>query len=572
MSKTTKTVPETTPRKDGDYFSASFTKSFVSDSQSNTSVFSIESPAKSSAKSTRKSTTPITRCCLCIIDGLGINEKEFGNAVKAANMVNLESAMKDYPSTALVASGPEVGLVDPKDAGNSEVGHNAIGAGQIIKQGLALLDEQFETGAIFESDGWKAIRRASQSSKLNILCLISNGRTHSDIEHMFKVLKQCAKENIKVAIHAIADGRDVSTQSACKYIDQTNEVIKKTGVNAKIVTVSGRGTLWMDRYKGNTPIITRGFEVVVEGKAPHTKDIKESIQAEYKARPAMTDETIPPFVLEPDWLVKNGEGVLLLNYRADRALQTCALWETGEYITKEQFEKIDKCVFAGAVEYDSELGIPKNYLCPPPIIKNTLAEHLCKHNIRQYTVAETVKYGHMTMWFNGNKSQPHCEKLETWVEIKSDGHLAPEFDRAPKMKARLITDAVIDAIKSDKFDFIRLNISNPDMVGHTGVWDAVMIALKEVDDCLGDLFKVCKDEKVNFILTSDHGNAEEMLEPNGKPKSTHTANLVPCIILPFAGTKVPKNLEEGLGLTNVAATVCKLLGVPVSEHFNKPLF
>jgi len=509
----------------------------------------------------------MNKTVLCIIDGLGINPNQHGNAVMAADMKNLWGAYEGFPSTNIVASGQEVGLVSEKDAGSSEVGHNAIGAGQRIKQGLALLDDAFESGEVFASDTWKKIVANSKGKKLQIIHLLSNGRTHSDINHLFYTLKQCAKDGLTVSIHALADGRDVTAQSVNRYIKQTRDLIKEYGVNAKIATVTGRAVAFMDRYDSNPQALTTGFEVVVEGKAPITSDIEKSVLEEYAKGQTPTDERLSPFVVEPEWLIKNGETVILLNYRGDRALQTCDLFKNGKYITKEQFKKIDKCMFVGLMEYDSELGIPEMYLCPPPNIENTLSHWLCEKNVRQLTVAETVKYGHITYFFNGNRGKPICDKLEKWIEI--DGHkVGAAYDTVPQMRAKEITETVIDAIKSNKYDFIKFNLANPDMVGHTGNMEATVIACKTVDEYIGKMIELCKKEKINFIISSDHGNAEEMLDKNNQPGTTHTANLVPLIVMPFAGNNY--KIKEGtFGLTNIAATVCELLGVEVSPHFNE---
>ncbi|MCL2756309.1 MAG: 2,3-bisphosphoglycerate-independent phosphoglycerate mutase [Firmicutes bacterium] len=514
-------------------------------------------------------TKNINKTVLCIIDGLGMSDKTHGNAVHAAGMKNLWNAYENFLSTNLVASGPEVGLVSESDAGSSEVGHNAIGAGQRIKQGLALLDDAFETGEVFKSETWKKIVANSQGKKLQIIHLLSNGRTHSDINHLFYTLKQCVKDDVTVSIHALADGRDVTAQSVLRYIKQTNELIKEYGVNARIATVAGRAVAFMDRYDSNPQALTTGFEVIVEGKAPITNDIEKSVESEYEKAPTMTDERLSPFVLEPDWLVQNGEPVLLLNYRGDRALQTCALFKDGKYITKDQFKKIDKCMFVGLMEYDSELKIPDLYLCPPPNIDNTLSHWLCEHSLRQLTVAETVKFGHITYFFNGNRGKPIDDKLEKWIEI--DGHkVGAAYDTVPQMRAKEIADTVIGAIKSGEYDFIKFNLANPDMVGHTGNFDATVIACKTVDECLGKIIKLCSSEKINFVITSDHGNAEEMIDKNGKMGTTHTSNQVPFIAMPFAGGKF-QVMDGQFGLTNIAATICDLMGIEPSLRFNESI-
>jgi 2,3-bisphosphoglycerate-independent phosphoglycerate mutase len=477
--------------------------------------------------------------------------------------------MEGYPSFYITASGREVGLDSDKDAGNSEVGHNAIGAGKTIKQGLSLLNDMFAPSAapaIFATSVWERLSAAARKQKLNIIILLSDGRVHSDIAHLFAVLEQCGRENITVSIFAITDGRDVSPRSAVKYIRQTQEFIDRTGVSAKIAVIGGRGQIFMDRYESQPELLTKAFEVCVEGKGEAAR-APDMIEQFYTADPTATDEQIPPFITDKSVLIKNGDAVLLLNYRGDRAIETCKMFETGAYITKAQFEQIKDCCFVGILQYDAENNVPKNFLCPPPKIDNTLTEHLCKYGIRQYTVTETVKFGHMTYFFNGNRTTPLDPKLEEWAEIESD-KLNSRFDKAPKMKAAEIADKLIFNIRHGDYTFLKCNFPNPDMVGHTGNFDAAVEACRSVDAEIERIFTVCKNDGVNLIITADHGNAEEMLDSAGKVKTSHTNNLVPLVICPFALNRTVKLKDGFFGLTNIAATVCDLLGVPKSNAFN----
>ncbi|MDR0462543.1 MAG: 2,3-bisphosphoglycerate-independent phosphoglycerate mutase [Christensenellaceae bacterium] len=510
----------------------------------------------------------MNKTVLCIVDGLGIRDNDNGNAVAKANMVNLNGAMKSGLYTQIKASGPEVGLVDEKDPGNSEVGHNAIGSGQYIKQGLALLNEAFKTGDIYKSDGWKDLSANAKKTKLNIIFLLSDGNTHSSLPHLFYVLEQCAKEKITVSIHALADGRDVAPQSVLEYIDLTREKIKQLGLNAKIATVGGRGKLYMDRYESNVNLYIDGIRVCALGQAPVITDIHDAVSAEYKKNSTMTDETLNPYILEPKMLIENGDSVLLLNYRGDRAVGTCKMFESGKFLTKEQYVAINKCHFAGIMQYDADGNLPKKFLCPPPVIKNGLTGWLCKHNVRQYSVTETVKFGHLTYFFNGNRAAPYDEKLENWKEFTSDV-CNNMYNGAPKMQTEKICDDAISAIKSGKYDFIKMNFPNPDMVGHTADFDATVIACKTVDECLGKLIETCKKENATLVITADHGNAEFMKSPDGKPNSNHTNALVPFVVL--SPDKKLKTRGGNFGLTNIASTVCVLLGVPPSPVFNESI-
>ncbi|MBQ7973841.1 MAG: phosphoglycerate mutase (2,3-diphosphoglycerate-independent) [Clostridia bacterium] len=493
------------------------------------------------------------RTVLCVMDGLGYCEKDTNNAVVAAGMPNLTQAQNQHLHTLIRASGHEVGLDSAKDAGNSEVGHNAMGAGTTIKQGLSLLNDAFATGKIFKSPVWQKI---STYPKLNIIILCSNGRVHSNIEHLFQVLQQCEKQNLPTSVFAITDGRDVSPRSAAEFLAQV----------PNLTVLGGRGQIFMDRYQAQTEMLTKAFEVCVEGKAPVVSDWRAYLEEFYQNNPGLSDEQVPPVIVNPDNLIKNGEAILLLNYRGDRAVETARMFDHGDYISAEQKAQIKDCYFAGILQYDAEMNLPANYLCEPPVINNTLTAWLCEHGARQYTVTETVKFGHMTYFFNGNKSAPIDPALETWLEIPSD-KLNNLYDKAPKMQAEPITEKLIAAIQSGEYDFLKCNLPNPDMVGHTGNFDAAVIACQTVDDCVGRLYDVCREQGVNLIITADHGNAEEMADDKGKPKTSHTNNLVPLIICPFASPNV--KLQDGeFGLTNLAATVCTLMGVPANPAFN----
>lgn len=495
----------------------------------------------------------LTRTVLCVMDGLGFNENTVGNAVVAAGMPNLTKAQNQHLSTLIRASGHEVGLDSAKDAGNSEVGHNAMGAGATIKQGLSLLNDAFATGKIFDSPVWQKI---SSYPKLNIIILCSNGRVHSNIEHLYQVIAQCEKQGLPFSVIAITDGRDVSPRSAAEFLAKV----------PNLAVIGGRGQIFMDRYQAQTEMLTKAYEVCVEGKAPVVTDWQAYLEEFYQANPTLSDEQVPPVVIDPNNLIKNGEAILLLNYRGDRAVETARMFDNGDYITAAQFAAIKDCYFAGILQYDSEMNLPAHYLCEPPVINNTLTAWLCEHGVRQYTVTETVKFGHMTYFFNGNKSAPIDPQLETWLEIPSD-KLNNLYDKAPKMQAEPITEKLIAAIESGAYDFLKCNLPNPDMVGHTGNFDAAVIACQTVDACVGRLYEVCQAHGVNLIITADHGNAEEMADPSGKPKTAHTNNLVPMIICPF-GTPDVKLQEGEYGLTNLAATVCDLMCVPTNPAFN----
>ncbi|MDR0975866.1 MAG: 2,3-bisphosphoglycerate-independent phosphoglycerate mutase [Christensenellaceae bacterium] len=504
---------------------------------------------------------------LCILDGLGERAAENGNAVKIAGMPNYFGAISRYPSALINASGTEVGLSSDKDMGNSEVGHNAIGAGRTIEQGLALINNAFADGSIFEGEVWQKLAENAKKTKLNIIMLLSDGKIHSDLNHLFKILGECKKQNVRACIYALADGRDVPPQSIINYIEKTNETIREVGVAAEICVVGGRGKIFMDRYETDISLLKRGFDVCVLGKnCEKTVNFEVAIREQYAAHPNMTDETLEPIKLISSPNIENGDSVLLLNYRGDRAIETCRMFEEGKYISRGDFSRIKDCVFAGVLQYDAETNTPKNFLCSPPVIDGTLTHYLSLNGVRQYSTTETVKFGHLTYFFNGNRTQKIDETLETWNCIETTGVNA-------KMQSEAIVQSAITAIMSENYDFIKLNLAAPDMVGHTADLNMAIEACKFVDYCLAGLITACEAFGVSLLIVSDHGNIEEMAYENGSPKSSHTTNPVWAVcVSPQPFSLQPKPLGANFGLTNVANTVCAMLGLPQNPKFNPPIF
>jgi 2,3-bisphosphoglycerate-independent phosphoglycerate mutase len=497
---------------------------------------------------------------------------------------------KESLTLLIKASGKEVGLMSDKDAGNSEVGHNAIGSGQTISQGLSLIEAQIEDDKTFtENIAFMQMVKnsvaAKTAKKIHLVILLSNGRVHSDINHLFLTLKQLKKLKAKnIFIHALFDGRDVAPQSAKVFLKQLDDEIKALKVDAKLATVGGRNKIVMDRYETNTKQIVDAYNLYVKGEGNQTKDIYAEIDKQYKQNEKLTDENLNPFIIDKAGKIENGDGVFLLNYRGDRAIEFTSLFETFKYVDDAK-KTLDKCVFLGMTQYDAELGLPKNFLINPPKINNTLTEWLSNHGARQYSVTETTKYGHLTYFFNGNKSGAFKEELETCKQIDSD---VCDYATKPKMKAVEITDDLIKAMQENKADFYKTNLANPDMVGHTGDLEATIIACKTCDAELGKIIKTCKKLGISLITTADHGNAEEMVDDKGGRNTKHSANKVFLTILPAKEIKKRvslnsnflikiaaelkekgKNEEAAFGLTNIAATVCNLLEVEISPHFNE---
>ncbi|MEA4845848.1 MAG: 2,3-bisphosphoglycerate-independent phosphoglycerate mutase [Clostridiaceae bacterium] len=506
---------------------------------------------------------------LVVMDGIGINEDEKGNAVKAANTPTLDMLMSRSPYALIKAHGTAVGLPSDEDMGNSEVGHNAMGCGQIFSQGAKLVNESIENGKMYNSDTWLKITGncVKNGSALHFIGLLSDGNVHSNIAHLKSMIIRARQDGVrKVRVHALLDGRDVLATSALDYVEQLEKLLKELNddsFDGRIASGGGRMKITMDRYEANWDMVKLGWDTHVSGKGRQFGSAGEAISTYREELPGVIDQDLPPFVIaekgSPVGTINDGDSVVLFNFRGDRAI------EISMALDYESFDKFErgrrpKVMFCGMLQYDGDLKLPKNFLVAPPDIRNTLSEHLVKKGIRQYAVSETQKYGHVTYFWNGNKSEKFDDRLEIFEEVPSD---RVSFDERPWMKAAEVTDKLIEALRSGKYDFLRANYPNGDMVGHTGSFNASRIAVEAVDLCLARVLKAADETQAILIITADHGNAEEMLEKSkggtAKAKTSHTLNPVPFII----HDKVQRHeiKEGGFGLANIAATVTTLLGI-----------
>ena len=506
---------------------------------------------------------------LVVMDGIGINEEEKGNAVKAANTPTLDMLMNHSPYTLIKAHGTAVGLPSDEDMGNSEVGHNALGSGQIFSQGAKLVNESIENGKMYSSDTWRKIAGncVANGSALHFIGLLSDGNVHSNIAHLKSMIIRAKEDKIKkVRVHALLDGRDVLATSALDYVEQIEKLFKELNdgsFDGRIASGGGRMKITMDRYEANWDMVRLGWDTHVSGKGRQFGSASEAICIYREELPGVIDQDLPPFVIAengiPAGTINDGDSVVLFNFRGDRALELSMAFDYEDF---DKFERgrYPKVIFCGMLQYDGDLKLPKNFLVSPPNIKNTLSEHLVKHGIKQYAVSETQKYGHVTYFWNGNRIEKFDDKLEVFEEIPSD---RVSFDERPWMKAAEVTDKLIDALKSGKYDFLRANYPNGDMVGHTGSFNATRIAVEAVDLCLARVIKAADEARAILIITADHGNADEMLEKTKggtvKAKTSHTLNPVPFII----HDKVQRHeIKEGsFGLANITATITTLLGI-----------
>ena len=508
---------------------------------------------------------------IVVADGVGVAPDGPQNAVSLANTPVIDALMASPLATTLHAHGTWVGLPGDGDMGNSEVGHNALGSGQVISQGAKLVNQAFESGAIYDSASWHQVEgRGKDGGTVHLLGLLSDGNIHSHIDHLFALIDHCASSSIeRVRVHCLLDGRDVDPRSSLAYVSQLEE--RLTSINEddqrdyRIASAGGRMVITMDRYEADWNMVERGYQLHVNGQGNGVENITAEIQRQYDSDSDITDQTIEPFVVldedgNPNGPMRDGDAVVLFNFRGDRAI------EISRALGEENFDPFDRgdhpdLLFCGMLEYDGDLHVPANYLVDPPVIQNTMVDYLCAEHLRSFAVSETQKFGHVTFFWNGNRSEPIDQDLETWVEIPSD-NIA--FNKAPAMKAEEITDATIELIRKGKYRFGRINFANGDMVGHTGDVEATVEALETVDRCLGRLRDAIREAEGIMIFTADHGNADEMFaEKDGEriPRTSHTLNPVPFVIVPPA-EDVPYQLKadtEG-GLANVAATAFNLMG------------
>jgi len=538
---------------------------------------------------------------LVIMDGVGYGKYKEGDAVADSKMYNLAALTAKSPHTKLKAHGTAVGLPSDDDMGNSEVGHNAMGCGRVFKQGAALVSKSIETGTMFEGAAWKEIIanvKNNANATLHFLGLFSDGNVHSHLDHLKAMIRQAKKEGVKrVRIHTLFDGRDVGETSALEYVDPFEAFLKEqsapskegdAGFDAKIGSGGGRMWITMDRYGADWAMVDRGWQCHVLGTARQFASAREAVETYRREIPGIIDQDLKEFVIaekgKPIGTIEDGDSVVYFNFRGDRALEITAAFE------EDKFDKFDrkrrpKVCYAGMMEYDGDLHVPRRYLVSPPSIDRTMGEYLAATGVRTLAISETQKYGHVTYFFNGNRTGKFDDKLEDYREIKSD--VVP-FEQRPWMKCAEITDQVIAAIGSGKYDFIRLNYPNGDMVGHTGVYQAVVCSMESMDIQLGRLAKEVDEAGAVMVITADHGNSDDMFEhdkktgavslkPDGTPKAktSHSLNPVPCIVYdPEYKGEYPNEPEEdclntGLGISSIAATCIQLLGYTPPEDYDK---
>ena len=527
---------------------------------------------------------------LVIMDGVGYGKYVEGDAVKASKMKYLDWFTANCPHTKLKAHGTAVGLPSDDDMGNSEVGHNAIGCGRVFAQGAKLVGESIKSGLMYQGDTWKKLIKnvKDKDSTLHFIGLVSNGNVHGHIDHLKAMVAEANKEGIKkIRVHALLDGRDVDPTSALTFVTPLEEYLASfKDSDYRIASGGGRMFITMDRYNADWPMVQRGWYAHVLGEGRQFESATKAIETYRSEQAGLLDQDMHEFVIaengRPVGTVEDGDSVILYNFRGDRALEITNAFEAGSEFNHFDRKRVPVCEYAGMMEYDGDAHIPHQYLVNPPSIDRTIGEYLTKTGVHLMAISETQKYGHVTYFFNGNRQGKFDEKLEDYVEIPSD--VVP-FEQRPWMKCAEITDKVIEAIKSGKYDHIRLNDPNGDMVGHTGVFNAVCCSMEGMDLQLGRL-KAAIDEAGGILcLTADHGNSDDMYEhakdgsvkmdKNGepKPKTSHSLNPVPGIIYDpeYKGEYDNEKLNDGLGISSWPATLMELMGYLPPKDYDKSL-
>ena len=527
-----------------------------------------------------------------VMDGVGLAPNTVSNAVAQAYTPTLDMLMAKYPMVTLKAHGTAVGLPSDDDMGNSEVGHNALGSGQVFAQGAKLVSNSIESKKMFTSNTWCELisNVKANDSTLHFIGLFSDGNVHSHIDHLKAMLEQSKAEGVnRVRIHILIDGRDVGETSALEYILPFEDFLASLngdGFDARIASGGGRMKITMDRYEANWAMVDLGWKTHVLGEGRQFCCAAKAVQT-YRDEYKVIDQDLPPFVIAengtPVGTINDGDSVIFYNFRGDRSIEISKAFESGAEFDKFDRVRVPNVVYAGMLEYDGDLHIPSKYLVNPPEITNTLGEYLTDTGVSQLAISETQKYGHVTYFWNGNKSGKFSEELETYIEVPSD--VVP-FEQRPWMKCAEITDKLIECLESGKYAYLRVNFPNGDMLGHTGNLAATRCSMEALDLQLKRIIDVVDKLHGVAVITADHGNADEMYEmdkktkqpkPNKdgsfKSKTSHTLNPVPCIIYDnFYSENYTVKADNGqFGLANVAATMVNLLGYEAPEMWNESI-
>jgi len=540
------------------------------------------------------SNTTSSPLVLAILDGVGLEGPTADNAVTSAAAPFLLGAIggmvggQQVVSLPIHAHGVAVGLPTDADMGNSEVGHNIMGAGRIFDQGAKQVEEAFRNGDIW-GETWQMVM-ARQQNQIHFVGLLSDGNVHSHIRHLKALVTAAATAGAqKIVIHPLFDGRDVIDGTAETYLEDLEAFLTDIATTHRCSAVVGSGggrmIVTMDRYEADWTIVENGWKAHAQGSArpfPSASAALATLRAEDSG---VSDQYLPPFTVvdesgTPVGAMHDNDAVVIFNFRGDRVV------EIYRALTEEPFTPFargslpENLLVVGMTLYDGDMGIPAHFLVPPTRVTGTVSELLATAGIAQYAVAETQKFGHVTYFWNGNRSEKFNAQLETWEEIPSDN---VSFDKLPKMKAKETGDAVVAAVESAKYPFIRCNFAGGDMVGHTGDIPASIIAVEAIDEALIRVNEAVKAAKGTLLITADHGNCEVLIErdKNGEPlfdahgvavpKKSHTLSPVPFIAIDYSTRTITSRGVSDAGISNVAATILELLGQPVPADYRPAL-
>lgn len=521
---------------------------------------------------------------LCILDGIGLGRGEEDDAVATARLPNLRRLMAEHPWTSLRAHGTAVGLPSDDDMGNSEVGHNAMGAGRVFDQGARLVDEAIGTGAIWRTDTW---RHVVAGRTVHLIGLVSDGNVHSHVRHLSALIARAAADGVqRLRVHVLTDGRDVEARSALRFVRPLEEELRACtarGLDYRVASGGGRMFVTMDRYEADWNIVARGWRAHVLGEGRPFPTAVAAIEALYAEDPKVDDQWLPPFVVTgPDGgipTIEDGDSVVFFNFRGDRAIEITRAFEESDFRSFHRV-RVPRVFYAGMMQYDGDLQLPKRFLVAPPAIDRTVGEYLALAGRRTFACSETQKYGHVTYFYNGNRSGKVDDALETYVEVPSD---RLPYDQRPWMKAAEITDLVVPAILTREHHHVRLNYANGDMVGHTGILEATRVACEAVDLQIARLWAATEQAGGVLLITADHGNADEMWMRDRKtgqaqrdaagvpiPRPSHTLNPVPFVVCDPLGQLALRELPNA-GIASIGATVLELCGLEPPEDYDPGL-
>ncbi len=529
---------------------------------------------------------------IIVLDGIGEGRKDDSDAVFLARTPTFDMLDRVAQKTFLYAHGTHVGMPTDADMGNSEVGHNALGAGRVFAQGARLVEEAVHSGRLFESDTWKwIVEPAASGATLHFIGLLSDGNVHSHIDHLIAMIRHADAQGVRsLCVHPLLDGRDVGATTALVYIDKLEAVLGEINARGerdyRIASGGGRMITTMDRYEADWSIVERGWKAHVLGEARAFSSAREAVETFRNEVPDISDQNLPAFVIsrdgKPAGTIQDGDSVVFFNFRGDRAIEISRAFDCDDF---DKFDRVRRPAvrFAGMMQYDGDAHIPTRFLVSPPAIDRTMGEYLCATGMRTLAAAETQKFGHVTYFWNGNRSGYFDEKLEKYLEVESD---RVEFSQRPWMKCAEVTDAILQELDAHPYDLVRVNYANGDMVGHTGDLHATIVAVEAVNIALKRLLDKVAALGGVAIITADHGNADEMYQYNKKkgdfvrdengapvPLTSHTLNRVPCWLYDPTGT-MPWKLDDSVSpkrLSNIAATAMKLLGLVPPDDYDPAL-